>query len=540
MNTKLKHSILLFTIFGFLVVCSAIIYMILQQNDGMFIFTLDDPYIHLAVAENIARGHYGINLEEFSAPSSSIVWPYFISALTFLTNELLIAYALLAINIIFALATIYVFWLCITICINTSNNNSSISTLLIGFALLIFITANTNLIGLAFTGMEHSLQVFLCALIAYGCIRTISNNSLSWWLVFSIILAPLVRYDTVAVALPAAAFLFMIGYYYKSTIALAIAATSIVLFGLYLTSKGLGFFPSSILVKSDVVNSSDQGSIMSALISLFKTLDDNIIKRQALLLVFIMTVLALHFFRRKIDFKARMLSGAFLGAGLLHIIAGQFDWFDRYEIYILAPSLLIAIFLYKETIFGAAQHIHPALYILVILVITPFFGFKYIKNNLFIPFASNNIYSQQYQTHRFITEYYKKPVAVNDLGYPAFQNDNYVLDLWGLGSYEALQLRKNETNTLWMGDLVDKKNIKLIAIYDDWFTTTPPTWAKIASMQLTSKKVTAASDTVSFYVTNCQTHQNIKPMFNDFFTTTPANIAFEIFECKPTSNPEES
>ena len=34
------------------------------------------------------------------------------------------------------------------------------------------------------------------------------------------------------------------------------------------------------------------------------------------------------------------------------------------------------------------------------------------------------------------SEYLNKPVAVNDLGAVALSSKQYVLDLWGLGSYE--------------------------------------------------------------------------------------------------------
>ena len=43
-------------------------------------YTLDDPYIHMALAENIARGTFGVNLGEVSNPSSSILWPWILAA----------------------------------------------------------------------------------------------------------------------------------------------------------------------------------------------------------------------------------------------------------------------------------------------------------------------------------------------------------------------------------------------------------------------------------------------------------------------------
>ena len=52
---------------------------ILSRNGGRLTYTLDDPYIHLALSEGIAEGHYGIHPAEPSAPSSSIVWPFLLA-----------------------------------------------------------------------------------------------------------------------------------------------------------------------------------------------------------------------------------------------------------------------------------------------------------------------------------------------------------------------------------------------------------------------------------------------------------------------------
>ena len=56
--------------------CGAIAWL----NGGHFTYSIDDPYIHLALSENIAQGHYGINLSENSAPSSNIAWPVLMAA----------------------------------------------------------------------------------------------------------------------------------------------------------------------------------------------------------------------------------------------------------------------------------------------------------------------------------------------------------------------------------------------------------------------------------------------------------------------------
>ena len=47
-------------------------------------------------------------------------------------------------------------------------------------------------------------------------------------------------------------------------------------------------------------------------------------------------------------------------------------------------------------------------------------------DSIILPRSSpGNIYYQQQQMHRFAADYYKGNVAVNDLGWVAYKNDNY-------------------------------------------------------------------------------------------------------------------
>lgn len=55
-----------------LATCVVVSSLILSQ--WRLVYTLDDPYIHLAVANVITQGGYGVNLSEYSAPSSSILY----------------------------------------------------------------------------------------------------------------------------------------------------------------------------------------------------------------------------------------------------------------------------------------------------------------------------------------------------------------------------------------------------------------------------------------------------------------------------------
>ena len=182
----------------FLIICAEII-AISNLNSGHFIFTVDDAYIHLSLAENILKGYYGINPNEFCAPSSSILWPFLIAPFTFFSNS---AYAILIINILLAMGTIYIFWKLLLPASSPETDQNIYTSAMFTIILTLMIPA-TNVIGLIFIGMEHSLQLFLSILIIYGLVCEMENNIVTWWFLGSIVLAPLIRYECLALSLPA-------------------------------------------------------------------------------------------------------------------------------------------------------------------------------------------------------------------------------------------------------------------------------------------------------------------------------------------------
>ena len=147
---------------------------------------------------------------------------------------------------------------------------------------------------------------------------------------------------------------------------------------------------------------------------------------------------------------------------------------------------------------------------------------SYIMTTFLTPKASQNIYQQQYQMHRFVVEYWKQPVAVNDLGWVSYNNPGFVLDLVGLGSEEVRRLRMTgggyDAKTLF--SLVERRHVSLIMIYDDWFKLKIPIgWQKVAI--LNTSKVSAWSDQVSFYITPTANQAKVLDLLHQFGKTLP-------------------
>jgi hypothetical protein len=120
-----------------------------------FIYTLDDPYIHLALAKGIHGFHYGINASEYSAPSSSVLWPFLMAPFASMKGFWL---APLIVNLACLVGTILVLQRLLLSRFRAGWLSSWVLASFVAFCL--------NIYGLVFTGMEHSLQFLLVAVIA--------------------------------------------------------------------------------------------------------------------------------------------------------------------------------------------------------------------------------------------------------------------------------------------------------------------------------------------------------------------------------------
>lgn len=508
--------------FLFIVIIAEFI-AIMLLNNGHFVYTLDDPYIHLALAENIRNLHYGVNPNEFSAPSSSILWPFIIAPFSSLE------YFPLLVNVVSAILTLFIFRQILNVAINI--NDKGVKTILVS-TMLILLALGTNIIGLAFTGMEHSLQQLAVVAIAWGLIVEAENNKVEPWLLVAIVAAPLIRYENLAISLAALTYLSAQKYYIKSILASLLLALFMGGFSIFLTLSGLELLPTSVLAKSFVAASS--GSVSSIMKGMRASLEN---PKGMLLCVGLSGHLGYLCFARQ-NKKKRQLAAVTIFAIALHLVAGQYGWHNRYEIYIWSFLLLMSVYLASGKITnllaGNKSRTGLAKFIVVPVIFTLLTCFSYIEGLISLPIASNNIYEQQFQMRRFAVDYYKKPVAVNDLGYVSYKNNNYVLDLYGLASLEALNYRKTRQDFEWMNNLANEKKVGLAMVYDNWFKV-PGNWIKVGELHLGKERITPSRNKVAFYALGNDAYEEIVLELNDFLPTLPEDVKF-IFQPKNGTN----
>ena len=502
---------------------------ILRLNSGTFIYSMDDAYIDLALSDQISHGNYGIEAGLHAAPASSILYPLLLAPAS---GTPLHPYLPLIINSLALFATLVIIWRLFAH-LRLAEDTFGIVAQAIALLLL---AVYLNLIAVVFTGFEHSLHIATVAACVYGLTLFLDKGKMPAWLPAVIVLAPLLRFEGLALSFAALVVLALRGRWRTAVATFALIVLLIGGFSAFLVSMGLPPLPSSVLTKSDVA----ANGISGAGASLFQSIGQNVsgmdgIPVGALLLVIGVALLA----RCLLELPAwpwRWSSQALMALLLVcligaHAVAGQFGWMNRYEDYALLGTALIGICLMRDKIRTTLSNKKTRLiYFCATAVALSVFCSRYILSTWRVPVAANNIYEQQFQMHRFVNDFYRAPVAVNDLGLVSYHNPNFVLDLGGLASEKARILKASDASAEEYQAFVAGSGVHLVIIYDEWFPDQiPARWIKVASMDLSRERVSSAQSEVQFYATDAATARKLQPELQSFRKSLPPGVKLTIY-----------
>jgi hypothetical protein len=236
-------------------------------------------------------------------------------------------------------------------------------------------------------------------------------------------------------------------------------------------------------------------------------------------------------------FARHHLSRAQIGLGLCavlaamaHVSLGSVMPFYRYEPYVWSFGAGVAVYLLPkiDAITARGQQAR-AFFALIWFVVG---GVHYpIAAFEKIPTGGAAIFAQQRQMGVFVDDFWKAPIAVNDLGHVAYRNPYYVLDLWGLASAEALAARSSRADPLWADKLAHKYNVKAAMIYRHWLKDhIPPDWVPVARLKLTIPRGTLGGNIVTFYATEPDATALLIDKLKEFQTVLPPSAELEFID----------
>jgi hypothetical protein len=506
------------------VLFAVLMFVSIRMSAGWLIYTLDDPYIYLAVAENILRGGYGVNAQEFSSPSSSILYPLL------LTLTVALGLGTAGPLLINALATGLSVWLLVEFFWRHAVGASDRRTVFAHMVCPLLILA-INAFSLPLTGMEHSLHVLAVIITMRGLVAMAESGRVSVSLLVAIICMPFIRFEGIALSGAAILAMAAIGQWRAAGLSSAAIFAGFGAWAVLMQRLGLPFLPSSVLSKSAVAASAQGGASVGIVAAMRHNIGDSLNNRFGI--IFTLAICALVATAqdregrwRSIVSTDRLLAGVMVLALGAHLVAGRYGWFNRYEVYAVAIMVVGGVYLLRPVFLRLSDKGYVAARIGLLAALASFVE-PYAWAVWQTPRASRNIYEQQYQMHRFATEFFPRRVAVNDLGWVSYDNDAFVLDLWGLGSETVRKLRAaGQINADVIMDLINKADVDFAMIYESWFEgAIPDSWCLMAILK--GEAVTASSGEVLFYATRASAVANMRDALDRFAPTLPARVTLK-------------
>ncbi len=505
----------------------------IRQNQANFVYGIDDPYIHMAIAKNIVNhGVWGLTRYEFTSLSSSLLWTLLLS----------LVYFLFGINEVspFVLNVVSGTFLCVFGYIILRKRKLPNFFIFIVLAAIIFFTP---LVPLIFFGMEHTLHTLLTVIFVYLSANILTQKKINPPESLLLIgLAPLViatRYEGMFLVF-VVSLLFIVRK--KPLYALLLSTIGILpraIYGLFSVSNGWYFLPNSVLLKG---NTPDISSVKGIINFIYQPVHI-ILKDHPRILILIMGALVVFYARyitqKKIWKNSIIMLIVFMATTFLQIQFTSASWFFRHGAYLIALGIFVlSIALYeclpdeysleklkiKWDNMAISRYIVLAFPIVVFALPVAKKGFDYLR---MVPQATTNVYEQQYQMGLFLKKFYRgQAVAANDVGAINYLADIKCLDLFGIGDIAVTRaLSEGRYNRKKIYDLTKSKRVRIAVVYARYFRLyrLPKQWVQVGQWRILNN-VVCGDDTVSFYAVDPSETDNLINNLKAFSHCLPQNV----------------
>ncbi len=514
---------------AYLALTALLIGLCIARNHGVFVYPLDDSYIHMAIAKNIAlHGVWGVSPHEFGNASSSPGYTVLLSAIYLITGPHVSTPLLL--NVIFGLVFLYVFSLFVAKWWPNAKWHTRVAA---GIAATVILPLPI-LTVIAMEHVLHALMILLLADAFLDCLADETKPNIAWRLPLLAAVSILVRYETGFVLLPMLVMLVIRKNWWPAITTGLSAAAAVLIVGLVFKYHGAEMFPNSVLIKSSVIlGRMSRGEVIGA----FAFAGNGALHklRQEPLLAWCCMVIGLSVFaprstvERNYDDPSRypawrvtaIAAFALCACTLaIHLLSSAPVWFFRYQSY-LAALCCAGLVVSLSGGLGSRRRFLAVLLLLLAVgsVGRMWNGFARTTQ------ASQNIHDQQYQMARFLREYYPgAPVAVNDIGAVSYFAGTATVDLYGLGNNRIAKMKRaREFGVDEIESVCKSYGVGVAIVYDRWFPDLPKSWRRICRWTIADNFI-CGGKTVSFYATTPSAAAMLREDLTSFARKLPRNV----------------
>ena len=517
-----------------------ILVSVMNQTGGVFSYPVDDAYIHMQIARNLAEhGVWGINPNEFGSASSSPLYTLILGLLSLIfSSHYLIPLVVNSIAGILLVAAVQR-WL--------QKENLGMGLQIVFLLLFVFLLPLPLVI---LSGMEHTLQCLFSFLFVYQFSSwmegrgtgtgtgTGTGRGIPIQLIVYGMLAVSIRYEDIFLLALACLILFFRRRFTQGFLLGLLVMLPLILFGIYSVAKGSYFLPNSVLVKSEAAQFSI-GGMATALGNilqqkfLFAYQGISLLATQKLLLLLPLCLLAaINYLKEKRSYTYILV--ILTGTVFLHIALADTGKFYRYEAYLIClslPVIFMVLFQWGRTQSKRLTLISRLVFLFILILLLLPVVLRSVIALSKTRQSCINIYEQQYQMGRFLKTFHNNEVvAAYDIGAISYFTNCRIVDLWGLANIEVARSKKGGYWTApFLDSLVRSKGGRMAIIYDSWIgSSIPPSWQKIGSWTI-QNNVVCGDDTVFFYSVDSTRAAPLKKNLLDYQKMLPATVQVKYY-----------
>jgi hypothetical protein len=485
----------------------------LHLTGNRLIYPLDDAYIHMAVARNLAEhGVWGVTPYGFSSSTSSLLWPLLLSG-----GEVLVGKAEglpLLLSLLGAL-------LCLAVA-SWALAEGRAGVRLLWLLSVVFLTPLPTLVV---TGMEHSLHICATLLFATLLYRILDGRRPASGLALAgaAAVATSLRYESLFLVAAAG---LMLAVHRQHRLVFMVGAAALVAplaYAFVSVARSWYPLPNSVLLKGASFDPATPGGM----VELLGGRSLRMLAQAPHVLVLVLLVLGLLAFAPGRPAQ-RALQIIFVLTALLHMQFADTGWLYRYEAYLVALGLVtlgLSLPLGNRPAQARPPIATAARGLLIAIVAYPLLA-RGAHALLETPRASKNIFDQQYQMGLFLRRFYPgAAVVANDIGAISYLADVRLLDLYGLASMDVARARRSgglgrET----LARLAAAHRAQVILVYRSWFSNVlPPDWLEAGSWRV-PEQVVVAHRVVSFYALDRAGQDRLLQSLRAFQSEMPGDV----------------
>jgi len=458
-----------------------------------FVYPVDDSYIGMAMAKNLAlHGVWGVSPNGFSSSSSSILYTLLLAGAYRITGvHECVPFAL---SWMFGLGTIFV----------AGRILKDFSDRRWQTAVLIVMVVFTPLFVVGMLGMEHSLHLLLTLLFLEYFLRQEPGERLRRLAAITALMVA-TRYEGLFLAGPAVCVLAGQRRWRAAATTATAAALPVFAYALFSLAHGGYWLPNSVALKGVGGTVASAGFVHEALARLAMNYHEGL----HLLLLLAAEAAVLIAMARQSSHRAYVPLALVFGAGCVHFCTARVGWVFRYEDYLIGAGVVLLACTLPALRWMANR---PGIVAARILVVSA--GVLLLVRSVFplvlLPSYSRNIYWQQWQMAQLVrSEFPNSVIAANDIGAIEYFSDARCVDLTGLANREVFRARRaGHYTTEFLREETEAQQVKVAMVYDAWFqpgnrdslgpSSIPAGWVRVARWS-TPETLQLGGRTVSFY-----------------------------------------